>query len=86
MVDGSVIQAVAESGLGLWDRIKSQCLDSNPFIEVDEEGIEHITCPRCMRSGPSMTFKTLGIEPRAVLWSSPVQKCAYCSHLFAFVR
>ena len=80
------LQRVAESGYALWVRVKAQCLETNPFIREDDEGIEYITCPRCGTEAKTMHYRTLGVEPRATTHSVPVQKCGQCNHLFAFVR
>lgn len=79
------VDAAVDSGYALWVRVKAQCLETNPFIR-EEEGVEYITCPRCGREAPTMNYRTLGVEPRATTHSVPVQKCAHCNHLFAFVR
>jgi len=85
MTSSDDLQKVAESGYALWVRIKAQCLETNPFIRK-EDSIEYITCPRCGREAQTMNYRTLGVEPKATEWSVPVQKCAHCNHLFAFVR
>lgn len=85
VVDVQALEDVAASGYALWVRIKAQCLETNPFIR-NEGDVEFITCPRCGREAPTMNYRTLGVEPRATIWSVPVQKCTHCNHLFAFVR
>ena len=70
----------------LWARVKSQCLDTNPFIKTDDQGREVIICPRCAAEQLSMDYTTFAVEARAMAWAVTVQKCPNCHHIFAFVR
>lgn len=74
------------NSVSLWSRIKANCLDENPYISQAEDGREIVICPRCHEKQPSMEFTTFSMEPQAVAWLVPVQKCPHCHHIFAFVR
>jgi len=70
----------------LWTKIKSQCLNENPFISIDGEDHRIVQCPRCGTWDLDMNYTKLAVEPRATEWAATIRKCANCRHLFAFVE
>ena len=70
----------------LWSKIKSQCLNSNPFLGTNDDGQAIMKCPRCETWDLEMNYTALSIAPAAIEWASAVVKCQRCSHIFSYVR